>query len=196
MARLGEVPFGLYYGSVDATPLFVMLAGMYFERTGDLETIRAIWPNIAGGAALDRRATATATATASSSTPPRASAGSATRAGRTRSDSIFHADGRLAEGPIALCEVQGYVFAAKRHAARARDARSAIRTAGRRAARRGGERCGERFEAAFWCDDLGTYALALDGAKRPCRVRSSNAGHALFAGIASAGSRGAASPTR
>ena len=46
MARLGEVPFRHYYGTVDATPLFVMLAGMYFDRTGDIQTIKAIWPNI------------------------------------------------------------------------------------------------------------------------------------------------------
>src|SRR5262249_24513829 len=46
MARLGEVPFQLYYGTVDATPLFVLLAGRYYERTGDMETVRELWPHV------------------------------------------------------------------------------------------------------------------------------------------------------
>jgi glycogen debranching enzyme len=99
-------------------------------------------------------------------------------------DSIVHADGSLALGAIALCEVQAYVFAAKRHAARlvrslGDEARAAV-------LEREAEALRQRFEDAFWCEDLGTYALALDGDKNPCRVRTSNAGHALFAGIASA----------
>jgi glycogen debranching enzyme len=100
------------------------------------------------------------------------------------SDSVFHADGAGATGSIALCEVQGYVYAAKRHAA-------AIAAAAGLAARadtlrQQAERLRRDFEAAFWCEDIGTYALALDGSKRPCRVRSSNAGQLLFTGIASA----------
>ena len=98
-------------------------------------------------------------------------------------DAIFHADGSSAAGPIALCEVQGYVYAARR----------ACRPPGRvlGAARRADElerqaaALRERFEAAFWCDDLDTYALALDGRKRPCRVRTSNAGQCLFTGVVS-----------
>ena len=54
MAALGEVPFGLYYGSVDSTPLFVLLAGLYVERTDDEETLRELWPAIRSGACLDR----------------------------------------------------------------------------------------------------------------------------------------------
>jgi glycogen debranching enzyme len=97
-------------------------------------------------------------------------------------DSIFHADGSLAAGPIALCEVQAYVYLAKRRAATM--ARllnfpdTALELDGH------AEQLRERFEAAFWCEEISTYALALDGSKRPCRVRTSNAGHALFAGIA------------
>ena len=97
-------------------------------------------------------------------------------------DAVFHADGTSAEGPIALCEVQGYVYAAKLAAAelaklfgddaRARDLSKQAKTLLR------------RFEESFWCDELSTYALALDGRKQPCRVRTSNAGHCLFAGIA------------
>jgi glycogen debranching enzyme len=96
-------------------------------------------------------------------------------------DAVFHADGRLAEGSVALAEVQGYVFAAKRLAARC-----ALRLGRREIAQRlelEAHQLAERFEESFWCDDLGTYALALDGDKRPCKVRSSNAGQLLFSGM-------------
>jgi glycogen debranching enzyme len=98
-------------------------------------------------------------------------------------DSIFHADGTLAEAPIALCEVQGYVYAAKRAAAKI----SRVLGDCRRETALGAEAAElqSKFERAFWCDDLSTYALALDGHKKPCRVRTSNAGHCLFAQIAS-----------
>jgi glycogen debranching enzyme len=180
MARLKEVPFRLYYGTVDATPLFVMLAGMYLKRSGDLATIRAIWPNVqaalgwidgAGdpdGDGFVEYARMTEN-------------GLANQGWKDSFDSIFHADGSAAEGPIALCEVQAYVFAAKQAAA---DMARALGEDGG-AYERQAETLRQRFEDRFWLDDLGCYALALDGRKQPCRVLSSNAGHALFAGIAS-----------
>ena len=181
MARLGEVPFRRYYGSVDATPLFVLLAGLYLDRSGDLATIRAIWPQIR--AALrwidewgDRDGDGFV-----EYQRMRAS-GLANQGWKDSFDSIFHADGRDAEGPIALCEVQAYVFAAKLGAARiARalgDGPLGVALEGQAEALR------QRFEDRFWLDEIDCYALALDGKKQPCRVRSSNAGHALFAGIA------------
>jgi glycogen debranching enzyme len=97
-------------------------------------------------------------------------------------DSVFHADGALADPPIALCEVQGYAFAAWQGAARLATARGEIDNARRWLER--AELLRARFEEAFWCEDLGTYALALDGRKRPCRVRTSNPAHCLFTGIA------------
>jgi glycogen debranching enzyme len=181
MARLGEVPFRQYYGTVDATPLFVMLAGMYFDRTGDIGTIAAIWPNIK--AALQWINTFGDADEDGFVEYARQSGSSLVNQGWKDSyDSIFHANGALASGPIALCEVQGYVFAAKTQAARLAhcigeyDLETKLR----------GEAqiLRKNFEAAFWCEDLGTYALALDGDKNPCRVRTSNAGHALFTGIA------------
>ena len=182
MARLGEVPFGLYYGSVDATPLFVMLAGMYYERTGDLDTIRALWPHVQ--AALrwideygDRDGDGFVEYAA------RSERGLSNQGWKDSEDSVFHADGRLAAGPIALSEVQGYVFGAKRLAARLAGALGFGPLA--ETLRNEAAALQERFEAAFWCADLSTYALALDGAKRPCRVRSSNAGQVLLSGIAS-----------
>jgi glycogen debranching enzyme len=181
MAALREVPFGLYYGSVDSTPLFVMLAGLYAERTGDLETIRTLWPNIEaalgwidGPGDLDgdgfveyHRAT---------------EEGLANQGWKDSVDAIFHADGRLATGPIALAEVQGYVYAAKHLAARCARRLGREQQAERLAAE--ADALAERFDAAFWCPELGTYAMALDGDKEPCRVRTSNAGQVLFTGIA------------
>ncbi len=97
-------------------------------------------------------------------------------------DSVFHHDGSPAIGPIALCEVQGYVYAAKRGAAKLARALGDPARAERLDAEAAELQL--RFDRAFWCDELGTYALALDGEKRPCRVVTSNAGHCLFTGIA------------
>jgi glycogen debranching enzyme len=181
MAALHEVPFEQYYGSVDATPLFVMLAGLYFERTGDEETLTELWPSIEAalswidGAGDPDRDGFVEYQRASEQ-------GLANQGWKDSYDAIFHANGRLAEGYIALAEVQGYVFAAKRLAARC-----ALRLGKPDKAREleaEAKELAERFEQAFWCEDLGTYALALDGAKQPCKVRSSNAGQLLFSGIA------------
>jgi len=181
MAALHEVPFGLYYGSVDATALFVLLAGAYVERTGDEGTLGELWPSVEAALAwIDgpgdpdgdgfveyRRAT---------------EEGLANQGWKDSHDAIFHADGRLAEGHIALAEVQGYVFAAKRLAARC-----AQRLGHGELARKLETEAlllAERFEAAFWCPEIETYALALDGDKEQCRVRTSNAGQVLYTGIA------------
>lgn len=180
MAALREVPFAQYYGSVDSTPLFVLLAGLYVERTGDEETLTELWPAIEAalqwidgpgdpdkdGFVEYQRAS---------------EQGLANQGWKDSYDAIFHADGRLAEGYIALSEVQGYVFAGKRLAARC-----AFRLGLTEKARKlesEAQLLSERFEQAFWCDDLGTYALALDGAKQPCKVRTSNSGQLLFTGI-------------
>jgi glycogen debranching enzyme len=99
-------------------------------------------------------------------------------------DSVFHADGSLAEAPIALCEVQGYTYAAKRAAARLAGALGALDIAV--SLTRQSEQLRQHFEERFWCEELSTYALALDGSKRLCRVRTSNPGHCLFTGIVAA----------
>jgi len=182
MANLGEVPFRRYYGSVDATPLFVMLAGMYLETTGDLRTINDIWPNIERALSwLDIYGDCDGDGFVEYQ--PGGNDSLANQGWKDSQDSVFHADGSDAEGPIALCEVQGYVFAAKRAGAqlarRLGCEELAIRLSSEAEALR------IRFEAQFWDEEMGTYILALDGKKRPCRVRASNAGHALFTGIAS-----------
>jgi glycogen debranching enzyme len=181
MANLGEVPFRRYYGTVDATPLFIMLAGQYFDRTGDRATIETLWPNIE--AALrwcdeygDRDGDGFVEYYRETEN------GLANQGWKDSHDSIFHADGTGAEGPIALCEVQAYMFAAKRSAASL--AATLGHTARSEQLRKQATELRRAFERVFWCEEINTYALALDGAKRPCRVRTSNAGHALFAGIA------------
>lgn len=181
MARLGEVPFGQYYGSVDSTPLFLLLAARYFERTGDAETIHLLWPNIQAALAwIDRYGDRDGDGFVEYY---RVSDNGLTNQGwKDSSDSIMHADGSLAAGPIALCEVQAYVYAAKCGAARMAAALGEQQTASDLTA--AAEKLRVKFEADFWLEDLGMYALALDGAKRPCRVRSSNAGQVLVSSIA------------
>jgi len=180
MAALREVPFAQYYGSVDATPLFVLLAGLYAERTGDDETLAELWPAVEAalrwidGAGDPDRDGFVEYQRASEQ-------GLANQGWKDSYDAIFHADGRLAEGYIALAEVQGYVFAGKKLAARCA-ARLGKRGFAQKLEAEATD-LAERFEKAFWCDELGTYALALDGAKAPCRVRTSNAGQLLFTGI-------------
>jgi glycogen debranching enzyme len=188
MALLGEVPFRRYYGSVDSTPLFVMLAGAYFDRTGDLDTMRTLWPNIEAALRwIDQFGDADGDGFVEYGR--KTAQGLANQGWKDSADSIFHEDGSLAQGPIALCEVQAYVFAARMAAAR-------IAAALGDAARADALLCQATvlraaFEHAFWDDELGLYALALDGEKRPCRVAASNAGHVLFAGLADATRAGA-----
>ena len=181
MARLGEVPFARYYGSVDATPLYVMLMGEYYDRTGDIETIKRLWPNVERALQwIDRYGDSDGDGFVEYDR--QSATGLVNQGWKDSDDAIFHADGELAQGPIALCEVQGYVFAAKRHAAALARALGDASTGSRLDAE--AERLQQAFDRAFWLDELSTYALALDGDKRPCRVVASNAGHALFSGIA------------
>jgi glycogen debranching enzyme len=181
MARVGEVPFGRYYGSVDSTPLFVMLAGAYWDRTGDREFLAHIWPNVERALAwVDNYGDCDGDGFVEYA---RHSANGLVQQGwKDSSDSIFHADGTLASAPIALCEVQAYVYDARLHAARMADALGHPDRAEQLRKQAEDLRCA--FEERFWCEDIGTYAIALDGRKQPCRVRSSNPGHALYGGIA------------
>ena len=109
-------------------------------------------------------------------------ADSSIKDGKNSQDAVFHPDGSSAEGPIALCEVQGYVFAAKRRAARL--ALTLGHTEHSRCLLKEADKLRTQFERHFWCNDLSSYALALDGFKQPCRVRTSNAGHCLWTGLA------------
>jgi len=181
MAATHEVPFGRYYGSIDSTPLFVMLAAEYYQRTADAQLIRAIWPNIqcalnwidifgdrdGDGFIEYQRQT---------------DKGLAQQGWKDSQDSVFHADGQLANPPIALCEVQAYVYAAKRGAASLARKLQDVILADK--LDRAADALRTRFNEAFWCEEIGSYAIALDGKKKQCRVRTSNAGHALYCGVA------------
>jgi glycogen debranching enzyme len=182
MAALGEVPFGCYYGTVDATPLFVVLAGAYWKRTGDRTFLESIWPNVERALSwINEYGDVDGDGFVEYSRQSKN--GLRAQGWKDSGDSVFHADGTLAEGPIALCEVQGYVYAARRQAAElARVLGDAERA---ETLERQAEELREKFEKAFWCEEISTYCLALDGAKKRCQVRASNAGHCLFAGIAS-----------
>ncbi|WP_211230590.1 amylo-alpha-1,6-glucosidase [Inquilinus limosus] len=182
MVALGELPFGEYYGGVDTTPLFVILAGAYAGRTGDLTLIEELWPALLRAIGWiervgDNNGHGFVDYARSSEK------GLSNQGWKDSHDSVFHADGRFPEGPIALAEVQGYAFAA-------------FRTMADLAAQRGLEEQATQWrvraealrmavEGRFWMKDLGFYALALDGRGQPCRVRASNAGHLLYCGLPS-----------
>ncbi len=185
MAALREVPFGLYYGSVDSTPLFVMLAGLYVERTGDETTLRQLWPAIMRALAwMDGPGDADGDGFLEYGGRSRHSleTGLQHQGWKDSFDAVFHADGRLAQGPIALAEVQGYAYAAKRYAARCARRLGDLTLADR--LDRSATVLAERFEERFWSDELALYVLGLDGEKAQLKVRSSNAGQLLFTGIA------------
>ena len=182
MAALSEVPFGRYYGGADTTPLFVLLAGAYLKRTDDLAFCREVWPAVRAALAwIDRFGDADGDGFIEYS---RGATGGLQNQGWKDSDtSVFHADGSLAQGPVAIVEVQAYVVAAKRAAGEIAQAIGETGLAEELASQ--ADRLQAKIDARFWSEALDTYALALDGDKRPCAVRTSNAGHVLYCGAAS-----------
>jgi len=180
MAATGEIPFGRYYGSVDATPLFLWLYGRTIEVTGDLALADQLWPNARRAIEWiehygDRDGDGYVEYLRET---PR---GLANQGWKDSFDAIFHRDGQLARPPIALAEVQGYVYAActtvSGVAARLGHREIAERLAARASALK------RIFERDFWLDEEGMIALALDGDKRPCRVMTSNGAYCLATGL-------------
>ncbi len=182
LARDGELPHRPYYGSVDSTPLWLILLGATFDWTGDRGLVDRLWPNALralewidrfgdrdgdGFVEYERR------------TP----GGLVNQGWKDSHDAIRDRRGALAQAPIALVEVQGYVFDAKRRIAGLARTRGETALAERLDAE--AETLRRRFESAFWVDDLGFYAMALDGAKRQADAIGSNAGHCLWSGIVS-----------
>jgi glycogen debranching enzyme len=167
---------------VDSTPLFIILAEAYHRRTADLEFLEKLWPHVTRAVNWMQR-DGDEDGDGFLEYSRQGATGIHNQGWKDSNDSVFHEDGRLAEPPIALCEVQAYAFAAYRGAARLARilghqdlAETWLATA---------EQLRKRFEEAFWSQELGTYVLALDQEKRPCKVKSSNAGQCLFSGIAS-----------
>jgi glycogen debranching enzyme len=180
LAGAGIVPHTPYYGTADATPLFLMCAADYYAWTGDLETVRALRPaldaalrwidefgDLDGDGFIEYER--------------RSPGGLRNQGWKDSHDSVVHADGSLAEGPIALVEIQGYVYRAKVAIAAVYDAFGAPDTAVR--LRVEAERLREAFNEAFWNPAEGTYVLALDGRKRKVASVTSNPGHCLYCGI-------------
>jgi glycogen debranching enzyme len=182
MAVLRELPFGRYYGGVDTTPLYLYLASSYADRTGDMAFIDQLWSSLVAAASWMEEVGAR-NGLGFVTYKRAAESGLFNQGWKDSSDAIFHADGRIPPGPIALVEVQGYVFAAYQGLAAL-------------ARRRGEEALAERWEAMakkirdaveehFWMEDAGYYALAIDGEGKQCAPRASNAGHLLYVGLPS-----------
>src|SRR6185436_784145 len=152
LARLGEVPFGRYYGSVDSTLLFVALAGLYWQRTRDRATIEALWPQVRAALEWMKRY-GDRNGDGFFDYGRRRVSGLRNQGWKDSEDAVFHADGRLAEAPIALCEVQGYAYLAYREAALLAFDMNEKQLSAELEEKAG--RLQSRFEAAFWCEDLG-----------------------------------------
>jgi len=181
LSRIGRVPHACYYGTVDATPLFLTLLGAHWRVTGEDRLVREMRPaweaalrwltdygDIDGDGFIEF-------------TPAEPGAGLTVQSWKDSHDSMSHADGTLAEGALAVSEVQGYAYAAYCAAAEWYESLGEPEAAAAWLARAASLR--QRFHDAFWLPDLETYAMALDGAKRPLRVRNSDAGHLLWSGI-------------
>ncbi|QKC86377.1 amylo-alpha-1,6-glucosidase [Mesorhizobium sp. NZP2077] len=180
MVALSELPFGRYYGGVDTTPLYIHLACSYADRTGDIGFIDTLWPSLCAAAEWIE----TASRSTGFLTYQRAAeSGLANQGWKDSFDSVFHADGRIPKGPIALVEVQGYVFAAFQGLAKLARLRGETERAESWEIR--ADTLRQQVERHFWIEDLGYYALALDGDGQPCMVRTSNAGHLLYVGLPS-----------
>lgn len=180
MASLGEVPFGLYYGGVDSTPLFMMLAGAYAERTHDIATMTQLWPALV--AAMEWIDASCAADRDGFLTYARGSeSGLVNQGWKDSNDSVFHSDGRIPHGPIALVEVQGYVFAAMRAMAKLAEWKGMDQHATRWRMRSNAMR--HAVEERLWDEQLQNYAIARDGNDKLCRVRASNVGHLLYCGL-------------
>ncbi|RWC78491.1 MAG: amylo-alpha-1,6-glucosidase [Mesorhizobium sp.] len=178
MAALSELPFGRYYGGVDTTPLYIHLACAYADRTGDTAFIDGLWPSLCAAAEWIE----TASRSTGFLTYQRAAeSGLANQGWKDSFDSVFHADGRIPKGPIALVEVQGYVFAAFQGLAKLARLRGEEERAENWEVRADVIR--QQVERHFWIEDLSYYALAIDGDGQPCKVRTSNAGHLLYVGL-------------
>lgn len=180
MSAVNELPFGRYYGGVDTTPLFVVLAGAYARRSGDRQFIESIWPALRSAIGWVEQNAANHGEGFLAYARGEAS-GLLNQGWKDSHDSVFHADGRTPDGPIALVEVQGYAFRAYLTMAELAgwhgDADSATHW------RQQAERLRAAVERQFWLDDQQFYALAIDGAGEPCRIRTSNAGHLLYCGL-------------
>jgi glycogen debranching enzyme len=180
LAGSGELPHTPYYGSIDSTPLWLILLGATFDWTGDLTLVDRLWPNALRALDwIDRHGDRDRDGFLEYER--RTDAGLINQGWKDSSDAIRDRAGRNARVPVALAEVQGYVYDAKIRMARLAlvrgDTDLAARLEGEAEALRA------KFESAFWVEDQRYYALALDGDKRQADAIGSNAGQCLWSGI-------------
>lgn len=175
-----EIPRYPYYGSVDSTPLFLILLAAHYRLTGSRGLIRELLPNARRALEwMDRYGDADGDGFLEY---PGRDNGLSNQGWKDSGDSVRFRDGRLAAGPIALCEVQGYAYAAKLgmaailNALGEDDHATALRTDARLLK--------ERFNRDFWLPERNFFAEALDGEKRRVDALTSNPGHLLWTGIA------------
>jgi glycogen debranching enzyme len=181
LARTGEIPHTPYYGTVDATPLWLMLLDEYERWTGDSTLVERLWPNaLAALGWMDRYGDLDGDGFIEYQRL--SERGLLNQGWKDSADSMRNRDGSLGDGPIALVEVQGYAYAARRGMARLARLRGDAEFAAKQDATADALR--QKFEDAFWMEDAGIYAMALDGKKQQVTGVGSNAGHALWTGIA------------
>jgi glycogen debranching enzyme len=180
LAGAGAIPHTPYYGSVDATPLFVFLYAQCFRWTGDADFARELLPNVRAALDwIDKFGDMDGDGFVEYRT--RSPRGVHNQGWKDSFDSVVHTDGRLAPPPIALAEVQGYVYMAKLRVADVFDALGEYRSAVR--LREEAAELRARFNDAFWMPDQEFFAMALDGDKRQVGTVTSNPGHGLYADI-------------
>jgi len=180
LAGAGLIPHTPYFGSVDSTPLFLMLAAAYYRWTNDLTTLSELRPALDGALSWlakygDRDGDGFV------EYQRRSPSGLINQGWKDSEDSIVNADGSLAEGPIALVEVQGYIYLAKLRIADVYEALGEDWFAA--SLRKEASELKKAFNEAFWMPEEGTFALALDGQKRQVKSVTSNPGHCLYCAI-------------
>ena len=181
LARTGRVPFGPYYGTVDATALFVMLLRELWGHTGELGLVKDLRPHWEAALAWMQRDGDEDGDGFLEFRGAEPGEGLTVQSWKDSWDSMSHADGSLATGALAVSEVQGYAYAAYLAAA---DFYAALgEEAEAERWRETADALKVKFHKAFWLEDLQTYAMALDGDKKPLRVHNSDAGQLLWAGI-------------
>lgn len=180
MTRDGEMPFGPYYGSVDATPLFLVLLSETFNWTADEQLVQELLPNVYAALEwIDKYGDLDGDGFVEYLR--RSPKGLTNQGWKDSWDANMHRDGTIANPPIALCEVQGYVYDAKYRISSLLRTFGDVKTADR--LKREAAELARRFDRSFWVPARGYYAMALDAEKKPLEVVSSNPGHLLFARI-------------
>ena len=180
LARAGVIPHPPYYGAIDSTPLFLVLYGTYVKWTDDRALARELLPSVEAALTwIDEHGDADGDGFLEYQR--RSDRGLVNQGWKDSDDSVVHPDGTLATGPIALAEVQAYAYLAKLRVADVFDLLERTEDAARLRAEAATLRA--RFNEAYWMEDEGFFALALDGDKRQVRTIASNAGHGFYCDI-------------